>query len=202
MGVSRLAVSQQCSLTSLTKQLDAMADEPSGRWHVSCSYLRPLVPGEACELFVLATSEAEAHHVVSVGRGVAGSAAGRLRVVEAGPQIGSVLAAVQSHVQRSKVTAEGTVHRCGDFVVRLAQLFLNATPAGVAVEVEYLPSTDAAAKLAPLDQFLDLVLPPAQRDFCSAADGAGGAMGLSDRFGTAHTALQFVGMVRARLLTT
>ena len=40
-------------------------------------------------------------------------------VMEAGAEIVGVVERVRAHAQRLKVTAEGSVHRCGDFTVRL-----------------------------------------------------------------------------------
>lgn len=188
---------KQVSLAELSKRLDEVADEPAGRWRVTCSYFRPGVADAGLEdLFVFVTSETELHYVVHIDKAAKAS-----RVLEAESQIGALIDGMQTHTQRLKVTAEGTAHRCGDFVVRSAQLFHNSVPAGIVVEVEYLACDDPSAELAPLHEFLDHVLPPAQREFCSAAAACcSRALGLPARSSMQHAALQFVAMVRARLL--
>ena len=60
-----------------------------------------------------------AQYLISGGHG------GGKVVMEAGAEIVGVIERVRAHAQRLKVTAEGSVHRCGDFTVRLGP---NPTP--------------------------------------------------------------------------
>lgn len=192
-GVRLLARTQTQTLAQIEERLDALGAvrSTSVRWRCACNYLR------LQELFVLQTAEAPGTHFVVVAKS-AGSPGER--VLRVGAEHTALLDLAQANAQRLKVTLEGAVHTCGDFVVRAGQLFLNGSLNGVAVEVEYLPCALAASAAAPLDAFVDLLLPPAERDFCSAeVECFQEAEGLPAAFALEHSALLLVGLSRARL---
>ena len=132
-----LARTQTCSLPQVEARLAELGAErlPSSRWRCTCNYLR------SEELFVLHTMEAPSEHFI-----VTKAAGGGERVLRAGAELEPLIEKAQACAQRLNVLIEGSVYACGDFVVRVGQLFLNkGTLTGVAVEVEYLPCTLATA---------------------------------------------------------
>eukprot|EP00965_Chrysotila_dentata_P113778 3761193-Pleurochrysis_carterae.AAC.6 len=81
------------------------------------------------------------------------------QVLEAGAEMSLVLEMMQTHSQRLKAIAEGPQFQCGDFLVRVGSLFLNANVSeGTVVEIEYLPCTHAERGTVLLKEFLDLLL--------------------------------------------
>lgn len=186
-----LARTQTCSLPQVEARLAELGAErlPSSRWRCTCNYLR------SEELFVLHTMEAPSEHFI-----VTKAAGGGERVLRAGAEFEPLIEKAQACAQRLNVLIEGSVYACGDFVVRVGQLFLNkGTLTGVAVEVEYLPCTLATAAVAPLAAFIDLLLPSGERDFCSSEVECFASNDLPCEFTLEHSALLVVGLMRARL---
>ena len=196
----------------------SLAWTQNGSLHLTCCMVPALVAG-LHEMFALQTSETTAgnHFLVTRDTPLSGTSAGpaatgsseqeghgRVRVLRAGPEITAVLDAMHTHTQRLRVLIEGTVHPCGDFVVRLGQLYLNNTLTGAVVDVEYLPCALASqASAAPLHAFLDLLVPPAERDFCSGdVECFRGAQQLPEAFGYEHGTLMVVALMRTKLLST
>ena len=172
MGVRSLARSTTATLASVEARLVGLGATPlpsAPRWRRQCLVMLPRFPDTGLhELFVLSGSDSsqDSHYLVS--RAPHSSV---LRVVSAGPEITAILDAADTHNQRLKVGLEGRMHECGDFLIRLGNLFLNGALSGVVLEVEYLPCALActAATCAPLHALVDMLLPPAERDFCSSA---------------------------------
>jgi hypothetical protein len=215
MGIRCLARAPSLPIATLEERLAALGAVPmpeSARWWRQCIYQLPRQAEMGLhELFVLHSSEGTdgekliVHRARAAQQGGAGGSA--VRVLRAGSEITAVLTAMQTHNQRLKVELQGSAHACGDFVVRIGQLFINqGSLAGVAVEIEYLPCAlaSAAATNAPLHAFLDLVLPPAlkERDFASSSvECFRDACDLPRAFGPEHCALLFVGLMREKLLS-
>ena len=210
MGVRVLARSTTTTLATLEDRLKAVLGAPSlqkskTRWKRQCVYHLPRSAESGLrELFVLQSSES------AIGEQyiVSSSERSGVRVLRAGPEISTVIEATNTHTQRLKVTIEGVAHPCGDFVVRLGQLFLNGSLAGVAVEAEYLPCAlaSAAGPCAPLHAFLDLLLPEEEgsTSYYSSAktECFSGVTGLPAAFSEEHGALLLVGLMREKLLPT
>ena len=183
-----LARTTACTLADIEGRLEALgAVRAPSRWRVQCNYLRRQ------EIFVLQTTEAPlVHFVISAATGV--------RVQRAGAEHTALIDLAQTGAQRLKVLMEGSVYTCGDFVVRVGQLFLNGMLNGLAAEVEYLPCALATAAAAPLEAFIDVLLPAAELDFCSSrTECFRDAQDLPSEFSLEHSALLLVGLMRARL---
>jgi hypothetical protein len=201
MGV-RLLIRTSTDAEEVVARLERLGGARSGsRWRVQCAYMLPRSESLQ-ELFLFQSSEApHANQLVYRGESTLAAPSGHVRVLEAGAGVSATLDLVSTHVHRLKALIEGSAHQCGDYVVRLGQLFLNTTSAGTAVEVEYLACDSvSAAMVAPLEAFAKLLLPPAERDFCSSdTECYRDATGLPAGFGPAHSALLLVGLMRARL---
>ena len=139
MGIRVLARSAESSLAILEARLASLGanlDSSAPRWRQQCIYMRPRNDDSGLQgLFVLQASEDldGAQHIVSQGRipsladasaFPATTAPNHVRVMRAGPEIASVLEAMQTHSQRLKVAIEGGSHACGDFCVRLGEVRL------------------------------------------------------------------------------
>jgi hypothetical protein len=217
MGVRVLARSTSTTLKALEARVEALgATVRDVRWRCNCTYMIPRSRDMGfAELFVLSSSEdlGGEQYLVSRDRmppssdlataagatAAAAAGSGAVRVLRAGAGMSAVLEAMQTHSQRLKVAVEGRAHACGDFVVRMGELFLNSTLAGIAVELEYLPCSlaSAAATVAPLQALLDKLLPSGERDFCSSSTECfHEACGLPAAFGLEHGALLYVGLMR------
>jgi len=198
MGVRLLTFSAAATAAdTLHARLDALGAERAGRWRTQAVLQHPRDAGSSgsklSNLFMLTFGEApHAHYMVT------GSV-----VVEAGHEIVGVIEAARTHAQRLKVTAEGGVFRCGDMTVRLGHLFLNENLSGTCCEVEYAPCAAVVGGAGLLREFSELLLPPEERDFCSedAACLQAAFPALPAQCGWEHAACQFVGLMRARLLT-
>ena len=190
MGVRLLSYTASTSASdAVQSRLAALGAEKAGRWRTQCTYFNPRIEAQGLQdLFSVQLGELpETQFLVSAGV-----------VLDAGHEIGGVVEAMRTHSQRLKVTAEGGLHRCGDFVVRLGRVFLNESLTGTLVDVEYVPCQAAGAAAGLLSEFLALLLPPAERDFCSTDDCYVGK--LPRAFSGGHAACQFVALLRARLL--
>jgi hypothetical protein len=223
MGIRCLARAPSLPITTLEQRLSALGAVPipeCTRWWRQCIYQLPRNAEMGLhELFVLRSSEDAdgEQHIVHRTRAARPAAEGdaaaaaaakgddAVRVLRAGAEIATVLTAMQTHTQRLKVEIEGSAHACGDFVVRIGQLFVNqGALAGVAVELEYLPCAlaSAAASNAPLHAFLDLLLTKKEHDFSSSTHECfRGACDLPRAFGPEHNALLFVGLMQKKLLS-
>lgn len=209
MGVRVLARVPSISLPELMVRLDDLGgSRSSARWRVQCNYMLPRTADAGLRhLFVVQMSDApRAHFIVSRTRAakVEGAATGdgeEVRVLRAGPEIATVLEVMHTHRERLKLVVEGSTYRCGDFVVRVGQVFRNSALAGAAAEIEYLPCTNAAVCSAPLEAFADMLVPSDERDFCSMeTECFQDVQDLPAAFGVEHSALLFVGLVRARMV--
>ena len=163
----------------------------ASRNRVQCNYFR------RNELFLLQTAESPAFHYIIMTSKDNGCTSTRIRL--AGPDTAPLLKQAQANAQLLKVSVEGPVYLCGDYVVRLGQLFFNNTLSGVVVEIEYLPCCLASAAAAPLDALADRLLPAGERDFSSSeTECFRDVQDLPDRFGVEHSALLLVGLMRHR----
>ena len=196
MGVRLLSYTASTSASdAVQSRLAALGAERAGRWRTQCTYFNPRIEAhDLQDLFAVQFGELpETQFLVTMP---SSSSAGV--VLDAGYEIGGVLEAMRTHSHRLKVTAEGGLHRCGDFTIRLGRVFLNESLAGTLVDVEYVPCQAAGAATGLLTEFLALLLPPAEREFCSNDDCYVGK--LPRAFGGGHAACQFVALLRARLL--
>ena len=190
MGVRLLSYTAATSASDVVQsRLATLGAERTGRWRTQCTYFNPRIEAHGLQdLFAAQFVELpETQYLLSAGV-----------VLEAGHEIGGVVEAMRTHSHRLKVTAEGGLHRCGDFVVRSGRVLLNGSLAGTLVDVEYVPCKAAGAAAGLLSEFLALLLPPAEREFCSTDGCYVGA--LPRAFGGGHAACQFVALLRARLL--
>ena len=200
MGVRALVRTAAVSLDELTARIETIgAVRSTGRWQVHCSYMRQ------AELFVCQT--ADMHFLVTHNQPkLPGTTAmsgdvdrSRMHVLRADNDAVAMLDQAQTHAQRLKVKIDGSVHNCSDFVIRLGQLFHNSKLSGVAMDVEYLPCAAASRMIAPLAAIIDLLLPPAERDFSSldveCFQGVHEA-DLPEYFADEHAVLLLVGLVK------
>ena len=197
MGVRMLGYTTAAgSSDALHSRLDALGAEQTGRWRTQAVYLHPrdATTGMLSDLFMVTFGEQP--HVQYVVSGVV--------VVEAGHEIVGVIEMARTHVQRLKVTAEGTSFQCGDFIVRLGHLFLNENLRGTCCEVEYTPCAAVAGGAGLLRELLAQLLPPNEMDYGSEEASRLQATypKLPSTCGWEHAACQFVGLMRARLLPT
>ena len=187
-----LTRTQTRSIAQVEDRLEELgAVRSSARWRFACNYLRQH------ELFLCHTVEAPAVHfvVTKASEGASGE-----RVVRVGMEHSGLLDLAQANTQRLKVLLDGSVHTCGDFVVRAGQLFLNGTLNGVAIEVEYLPCALATAAAAPLAAFVDVLLARGDRDFCSSeVECFRDVQNLPHNFDLEHSVLLLIGLMRSRL---
>ena len=103
----------------LHARIEALGAERVGRWRTQCVYYHPRHEGSGVDdLFTV-------HYGDQPQLLMSGDV-----IMAAGPEIVGVVEAMRTHTQRLKVTAEGSIHRCGDFVVRMGPLFLNETVSG------------------------------------------------------------------------
>ena len=86
------------------------------------------------------------------------------------------------------VVAEGPALPCGDFVLRIGQLFLNASVSRTVVEVEYLPCSRAGAGSGLLREFVELL--GEQFDFLGLDQSYADVPGLPAQFSRQHAALE------------
>ena len=178
-------------------RLDALGAVKAGRWRTHAVFLHPRNESNGLSDLFMVHFDEQPHAQYLISGSV---------VMEAGTDIVGVVERVRAHAQRLKVTAEGSVYRCGDFTVRLGPLFLNENLSGTCCEIEYLPCSAAAGGAGLLKEFLERILPADARDSIwrsSAGDRAGdleASPALPTQFGHEHAACQFVGLMRARLL--
>ena len=191
MGVRVLARTTTTPLSALEAKLASLGATPhAGRWKTEVRYLRdPTVAAAATTAGAAASGLNDLFDVTIDAFGISadgggGGTAERLivmggggtsaqpaassavvRVLRAGVGIGSILDACKTHVPRTYVRVEGKeVWFCGDFVVRLGQLFVNQKERGTAVEVrsrsqaakQPQPRTATAAKQRTLTLSLSL----------------------------------------------
>lgn len=190
MGV-RLLAHTGSGPEAIQARLDEYGAKRSARWQVTCTYLRP-APTHARDLddlFQLQSSERPAEVLTFSARD------GTL--LEAGEEFSSVVDDMQTHVRKLKVSAEGSENDCGDFVVRLGQLFLNGKLEGTVLEVEFRPCTQPSGA-ALLREFLSTLLPKEERDFVSTDEAFTRARELPRQFGPPHSVCQFIDLMRQR----
>lgn len=122
MGVRLLTFTAAAGASdAVHARLDALGAERVGRWRTHAVFLHPRTESHGLsDLFMVHFDEQPNTQYLISGT----------VVMEAGAEIVGVVERVRSHAQRLKVTAEGSVHRCGDFTVRLGPLFLNENLSG------------------------------------------------------------------------
>lgn len=204
-GVALAHVSDRINTTSIVGRLQELGCPRCGRWRMQLTYFQPLVASVGLEeLSLLHFSDQPKELFLATQE----------EVMQMGIEHAHFLESLQTHAQRVKATCEGSVYACGDFLVRIGPLFMNARVSGTLVEVEYLP-TAATAPAAPLlAEFLQsllgggsdwsergeggssMPLPPQPSAWEGMVDGKGAQGGIQAAEGRRAVVFQYVAMLR------